>query len=68
MGLNPDGSKPWLVRVSENKYFNNFADNLFFPIVKYGSYATGAGEVVGAIKGLRAASAAVEAGWMDRWC
>jgi RHS repeat-associated protein len=53
MGLNPDGSKPWLMRVSEDKHFNSFADNLVFPLMEGASFAVGAGEVYEIYKGAK---------------
>lgn len=69
VGRNPeDGSKTWLDEAAENKYFNNFANNVAIPLGEGASYAFGAGELYGAYKtwrSVRAARAAIEAGWMD---
>jgi RHS repeat-associated protein len=49
-GYNPDGSKPPLMRLSENKTWNSFANNLALPLIEYGSLLEGG---VSAIKFLR---------------
>jgi len=50
-GYNDDGSKPFLKRLSDNKTWNNFAENLALPLLEGASYADGAGELKALLKG-----------------
>ena len=45
LGYRPDGSKGFLMKLKDNKCWNNFADNLVFPLLEGYGYATGAGQV-----------------------
>ena len=52
-GYNPDGTKPPLMRLAENKTWNKFADNLALPLLEGYSYITGIGELRGLIVGVK---------------
>jgi RHS repeat-associated protein len=50
-GFKDDGSKPFLMRLAENKTFKNFASNIALPLLEGYSYLEGIGELRAAYKG-----------------